>query len=149
MKLPGRIEAGTVSSRTWCTVDILPTLAHLAQADLPANPVDGENVIDLIAGKPGAKNPHPYYPFSRGASFEGVISGDGKWKLHLPHSYATLVQAGNDGKPGRYRQAQIGLSLFDMENDPYETVNVIAKHPHIAGQLKGYADEHKQKFYTA
>jgi len=121
MKFPWHIRAGSVSTRTFCSIDILPTLAHLAGAELPKNPIDGKNVWDIIVGRPGAKNPHEYYPFSTGRNFEGLISGDGKWKLHLPHGYRTLVEAGKDGMPGKYKQEKIGLSLFDMEYNPYES----------------------------
>jgi arylsulfatase A-like enzyme len=148
MKFPGRIKAGTVSKRTLCTIDIMPTLAGLAGAELPANEIDGKNVWNIIAAKTDAKNPHDYYPFSSGRRFEGVISGDGKWKLHIPHTYRTLVKAGKDGMPGKYKQEKIGLALFDMQNDPYETTNVIEDRPKIAKRLKKYADRHKQKFYT-
>jgi arylsulfatase A-like enzyme len=148
MKLPGRIPAGAVSRRAFCTVDMLPTLAALTGATMPENPVDGKNVWDLIRGAPDAENPNEYYPFSTGRTFEGVITGDGRWKLHLPHGYRTLVQAGNDGAPGRYRQAKIGLSLFDMEKDPEERTNVIAAHPAVAERLKGYAERHRQRFYA-
>ncbi|MBE0537324.1 MAG: sulfatase [Phycisphaerae bacterium] len=148
MKYPGRIKAGTASGRAFSTIDILPTVAHLAGAPLPDNPIDGKNVWDLITGKPGAKNPHDYYPFSTGATFEGIISGDGKWKLHLPHKYRTLVTPANDGAAGKYRQEDIALSLFDMENDPLETTNVIDKFPDIAEKLKRYATDHQIKFYA-
>ncbi|MEK7995011.1 MAG: sulfatase-like hydrolase/transferase, partial [Planctomycetota bacterium] len=148
IKFPGRIKPGTVSQRAFCTLDILPTLAFLAGAELPKNPVDGKNVWDLIIGKPGAKNPHGYYPFCTGQNFEGVISGDGRWKLHVPHSYRTLVEAGKDGMAGKYVQKEISLSLFDMENDPYETTNVLDKHPDVADRLKQYAEQHRQEFYT-
>ncbi len=49
------------------------------------------------------------------------MSGDGKWKLHLPHNFRTLTTPGKDGMPGKYKQEHIDLSLFDMENDPLET----------------------------
>ena len=148
MKYPGRIEPGTISDKAFCSIDILPTVAHLAKADLPDQSVDGKNVWDRIVGKPGAKSPSDYYPFSTGKTFEGVISGDGRWKLHLPHSYRTLVEPGKDGLPGKYRQEKIALSLFDMENDPYETTNVLAKYPEVAERLRGYAERHKQRFYA-
>ncbi len=148
IKFPGRITPGTFSQRAFCTLDMLPTLAYLAGAKLPENPIDGKNVWDLIVGKPGARNPHDYYPFSTGQNFEGVISGDGRWKLHLPHSYRTLVEAGKDGMAGKYAQKQIGLSLFDMQNDPYETTNVLDKYPDVADRLRQFAEQHKQKFYA-
>ena len=149
MKFPGRIKAGAESQKMLCTLDILPTLAHLAGAKLPDNPVDGKNVWDLIAGKPGAENPHEYYPFSTGRTFEGVVSGDGRWKLHLPHRYRTLIKPGKDGLPGQHEQKQIELSLFDMVNDPYETTNVIDKHPEIAAKLQALAAAHKKQFFAA
>jgi arylsulfatase A-like enzyme len=147
MRYPGRIPAGTMSQTMFCTVDMLPTFAYLAGAKLPDNPIDGKNVWDLIIGKPGAKNPHYYYPFSTGANFEGVISGDGHWKLHLPHDYRTLEVAGKDGAAGKYVNRHIELSLFDMVNDPYESTNVIDKHPDVAARLKDYAESHRHEFY--
>ncbi len=147
VKLPGRIKPGTTSTRAWCTLDVLPTVAHLTGAKLPGNPVDGKNVWDLIVGEPGATNPNVYYPFSTGRRFEAVLSGDGRWKLHLPHRYRTLVKAGHDGDAGKYRQAKIGLALFDMVEDPYETTNVIDKHPEVAERLKALAEKHRKTFY--
>ena len=147
IKYPDRIAPGTSSDKMFCTVDLLPTLAALSSTSLPENTIDGENVWPLISAEPGAKNPHEYYPFSNGNQFQGVISGDGRWKLHIPHSYRTLAKAANDGMVGKYKQAKIGLSLFDMKNDPYETKNVKAQNPKILQQLKEHATRHKEKFY--
>lgn len=147
IKYPGRIKAGSSSDRAFCTIDILPTFATLAGAELPENEIDGKNVFDLITNKEGAVNPHEYYAFSTGNRFEGMISGDGRWKLHLPHGYRTLETPGKDGKAGKYQQAKIELSLFDMKSDPYETTNVIDKNPEIAEKLKKLAEEHKARFW--
>jgi len=147
MKYPGTIESGSSSDKMLCSVDILPTITYLAGAKPPDNPIDGRNVWDLIVDKPGASNPHEYYAFSNGSSFQGVMTGDGKWKLHLPHTYRSLAKAGNDGEPGQYKKKKIGLALFDMENDPYETTNVIEKYPEVATRLRKIAAEHKEQFY--
>jgi hypothetical protein len=119
----------------------------LAGADLPTTPVDGRDVWDLIAGLPGAQNPHAYYAFSTARTFEGVFSGDGRWKLHLPHTYRKLVQPGKDGMPGQHRQETIELSLFDMVNDPFETTNVIGKYPEVAARLQTLAEQHRRTFF--
>jgi len=148
MKFPGRIKADRVSKKTFCSIDMLPTLTFLAGASLPKNPIDGKNVWDLIVGKTGAKNPHEYYPFSTGGIFEGVISADGRWKLHLPHRYRTLVKAGKDGMPGKYTQKKIELSLFDMVKDSYETTNVLDEHQEVAERLKQHAERHRRRFYA-
>ncbi len=148
VRYPGKIKAGIFSTRYWSSVDVLPTFAKLAGAPLPANPIDGRDVWPLVSGKPGARNPHEYYPFSTGPTFEGVFSADGRWKLHLPHSYRVLVKAGNDGAAGEYRQEKIGLSLFDMEQDPFETTNVLDRYPKIAARLQEIAERHKQQFFA-
>jgi arylsulfatase A-like enzyme len=148
VRYPGQIQAGSVSNRTWCSIDLLPTVARLTGAALPKNPIDGKDVWALVAGKPGAKNPHDYYAFSTARVFEGVMSGDGRWKLHVPHSYRVVETFGNDGKPGKYRQEEIGLSLFDMEADPFETTNVLDKFPDVAARMKAFAEEHRAAFYS-
>ena len=148
MKYPAGIEAGSLSERTIGTVDLLPTLCHLAGIALPDNEIDGENVWELITGTEGAVNPHEYYAFSNGTNFEGVMSGDGNWKLHLPHGYRTLDSAANGGNAGKYVQARIDTALFDMGNDPYETTNVLKENPEIASVLIGLAEKHKAEFYT-
>jgi arylsulfatase A-like enzyme len=148
MKFPGEIEPGSISARTLGSVDLLPTLCELAGIPLPKNEIDGENVWELIKGEEGAKNPHAYYAFSNNRNFEGIISGDGRWKLHLPHPYRTLDSAGADGYPGRYAMMEIDTALFDMRADPYESTNVLIDFPEVAKELISIAEKHKETFYA-
>jgi len=148
IKYPRGIEAGSVSERTFGSVDLLPTLCQLAQIALPENEIDGENVWDLITGVEGAENPHAYYAFSNGRNFEGVMTGDGRWKLHLPHNYRVLETDGADGIPGKYGMARIDTALFDMLSDPLESTNVISEHAEIAAELIGIAERHISSFYS-
>jgi arylsulfatase A len=121
---------------------------HLAGVALPENEIDGENVWEVISGVKGALNPHTYYAFSNNRNFEGVMSGDGRWKLHLPHAYRVLESDGADGMPGKYGQARIDTALFDMLSDPYEISNVISEHPDVAEELIELASSHITKFYS-
>ena len=148
MKLPGKIPAGAVSEKSFVSIDLLPSLCHLAGIPLPENEIDGKNVWELITGEAGAENPHSYYAFSNGRNFEGILSGDGKWKLHLPHNYRSLEIAGMDGEAGKYKQLHTDTALFHMENDPYETTNVLADHPEVASELIRLAEQHKSRFYS-
>ncbi len=147
IKYPGKIAAGVVSENVFCTIDILPTLCALAGVELPENEIDGVDAWKLMDGE-DTTAVHDYYAFSKGGNFEAVISGDGRWKLHLAHEYRTLEYAGKDGMPGKYKQAQIGLSLFDMKNDPFEKTNVIDEHPQIAAKLQRLAKEHRERFFA-
>jgi arylsulfatase A-like enzyme len=148
IKYPPQIKAGTVSDEAFGSIDLLPTLCSLAGVPLPDNEIDGLNVWDLIVGREGAENPHPYYAFSNNSNFEGVISGDGYWKLHLPHQYRTLETPGADGMPGRYKYIQIDTSLFDMKADPFETTDVKELKPEIRDSLLKWAVYHRDKFFT-
>ncbi len=147
IKYPEQIDPGTVSSRTFGSVDLLPSLCHLAGIPLPGNEIDGQNVWDLIRGEAGAENPHAYYAFSNNTNFEGVMSGDGRWKLHFPHGYRTLESFGNDGFPGKYAISTIDTSLFDMQNDPGESRNVLHEYPEIARSLIRIGEDHRSRFY--
>ena len=150
IKYPMALKGKKESKAAMLTIDLLPTLCHIAGIEPPANPMDGKNVWDLIQGKEGAQNPHEYYAFTNGKFFEAVMSGDGKWKLHLPHNYRTMTDVkGKDGMPGKYDYSpNIELSLFDMENDPFESTNVIEKYPEVAEKLKKLADGHKARFFS-
>ncbi|MCK3685302.1 sulfatase [Maribellus sp. YY47] len=149
IKYPSRLQGNRESSKTLMTIDLLPTLCHLADVPLPESEIDGKDVWDIILGKEEAQNPHAYYAFTNDREFQAIMSGDGKWKLHLPHNYRTMSEIkGKDGMPGKYKQEHIDLSLFDMVNDPFETTNVLDQHPEEAEHLLQLADEHKQKFFT-
>ncbi|MGB0143385.1 MAG: sulfatase family protein [Akkermansiaceae bacterium] len=147
IKFPGKIRAGSTLECPVSSIDLLPTLAHLTGADLPANEIDGKDVWSILIGDKDAKPVHEYYPFSTGRTFEGIISGDGRWKLHLPHRYRSVVEYGKDGQPGRTVAKQIELSLFDLRSDPKESTNVIAKQPEVARRLEALALKHRKDFY--
>lgn len=137
---PGKIPAGTVCKTPAMTIDILPTIAHLAGARLPEHPIDGKNIWPLVAGQPGAQSPHEAYYFYWGKHLEAVRMG--RWKLHFPHAYRTLGgrPGGTGGLPVPYQQAKIGLALFDLEKDPGETTDVLSQHPDVVAKIKKLAD---------
>ena len=146
IKYPGFIDSGTTSGVVFNSVDILPSLANIINLPLPEYEIDGKDVWDLITGTT-SKNPHLYYPFSTGKTFEGIVTADGRWKLHLPHEYRQVVEYGSKGYPGKHVKKEIPLSLFQMEVDSLETVNVIDQYPEIADSLRKIAKKHEQLFY--
>ncbi|TVR14500.1 MAG: arylsulfatase [Balneolaceae bacterium] len=144
---PGHIKPNSVSHDTFFSIDFLPTLANLTGAELPDYEIDGKDIWELITGE-NTENPHDYYAFHFDQQLQGVFSGDGKWKLILPHSYRTIVRGGIDGSTGVNRQQPIDEHLlFDMVHDPFEKVNVIHEYPEIFEKLKRFADEHNARFF--
>jgi arylsulfatase A-like enzyme len=148
IKYPPLIEKGSTVSKLICSIDLLPTLSNLTGVALPANEIDGQNIAPIILGDKKAANPHQYYAISKSNKFESVISGDGKWKLHMPHAYHTIIEGGKDGQAGVQENRKIELSLFNLVDDPYEKTNVADKHPDIVSHLKAIAEKHKAKFYA-
>jgi arylsulfatase A len=144
---PGQIEPNSVSHDAFFSIDFMPTIAGLTGAELPGYEIDGKNVWDLIRGVADAENPHDYYAYTFNREHQGVIRGDGKWKLHMPHNYRTIVRGGRDGQAGEYRQARIDTVLFDMVHDPYEKINVIDEYPEIAEELIRFSEKHKARFF--
>ncbi|MBI1319600.1 MAG: sulfatase-like hydrolase/transferase [Candidatus Hydrogenedens sp.] len=147
VRWPGHVPAGTVSPDTWCTIDVAPTFAALAGTSF-ATEIDGRDVWPLVTGQSGATNPHEAYYLTNNASFESVLTGDGQWKLHLPHGYRQVETFGRDGQPGQYRQIKIEQSLYHLDADPYEVHNVIEAHPEVAERLEALAETHREAFFA-
>lgn len=144
MRWPGRIPAGQVCREFAGTIDLLPTIAGLAGADLPKHPIDGRDIWPLMSGEPGARTPHERFLFYWGRHLHAIRSGD--WKLHFPHEYRSLKgEPGTGGKPGPYIQKRTGLALYNLRDDVGEQHNVVEQHPEIVQRLQALADAARQK----
>jgi arylsulfatase A-like enzyme len=141
MRWPGHVPPNTVCREPAMTIDVLPTLAKLAGADLPRHKIDGLDIWPLISSQPGAKSPHQAYYFYWNNELQAIRSG--RWKLHLPHSYPTLGDkpAGKEGRPAKYVQAKTPLALYDLERDPGESKNIADRQPEIVSRLKQLAEQ--------
>lgn len=137
---PGKIPAGTKCDVPAMTIDILPTVAHLIGADLPDHKIDGKNIWPLIAGEADASSPQEAYFFYYGSQLQAMRMG--RWKLHFPHAYRSLNgrPGGTGGIPVAYSQNKVGLSLFDMKNDPGESTDVAARHKDIVDRMQALAN---------
>ena len=126
------------------TIDMLPTIARVTGAKLPAGKIDGKDISPLLFGTPGAKSPQEAYFFYWGKELHGVRSGP--WKLYFPHVYRTMAGAetGKDGKPGPYKQDKIGLALFNLDTDLSERTNVADQHPDVVRRLQALADRMRE-----
>jgi len=140
---PGQIPAGAVCRQPAATIDIFPTVARLTGAKLPDHPIDGKDIWPLISAQPGAASPHEAYFFYWGRELQAVRSG--RWKLHFPHKYNTIVEPGSGGKPGKAQARQIELCLFDLENDIGETTDLSQQHPEVVARLKALADRMREE----
>ena len=134
--MPGKIPANSTCDQLVSTIDILPTLAHLADAPLPERKIDGKDIRPLMFGEPNALSPHEAFAIYFNRQLHAVR--DTRWKLTLPHQYRTMEgqTPGKDGIPGTYAQRQASLALYDLVNDVGETTDVSGEHPEIFKRLQ-------------
>jgi arylsulfatase A-like enzyme len=137
MHWPAGFDAGVTVASPVMTIDILPTIAELIGATPNGEKLDGHSLVSLIDGNSSPEaEPRALYNYFLG-ELESVRYG--KWKLHLPHDVRTVTRAGSAGFRGDYGEARIDWSLYDLDTDPAESVNLVDRHPEIAEKLKKMA----------
>jgi arylsulfatase len=153
MRWPGKIPAGTECNQMLMTIDLFPTIAKLIHADLPKHPIDGLDVWPIMSGKRRVKNPHAAYWFYYEANqLQAVVSGDGRWKLQLPHTYRTLGgrPGGHGGTPVPYEQRKLERAeLYDLVNDISEVADAAGQHADIVKSLEAEADRARRELGDA
>ncbi|MEM9015422.1 MAG: sulfatase [Verrucomicrobiota bacterium] len=130
---PGFIPADTKCSELATTMDLLPTFAGMAGAELdPGRVIDGRDIVPLLTGEAGAKTPHEAFFYYYRGQLEAVRSG--QWKLRVPH------------KPMRGKNPKsIPLALFDLESDIGESTNVASENPEVVKMLQGHAQRARRE----
>jgi len=142
IRWPGRITAGSVSHQLAATIDILPTIASITGAALPARPIDGVSIQAILEGDTSATPREEYYYYYGG---ELIAVRKGKMKLVFPHSYRSYagIEPGLDGYPGIYKDVlgkyAVGkskLELYDLDNDMSESKDVSEMYPDVVKTLQ-------------
>lgn len=116
---PGQIRAGTIDSMIH-VVDVLPTLAGLAGADISTGkPTDGVDLWPALSN--GEPSPRTEVVYNVDPFVGAVRQGDMKlvWKGALPQR----------------------IELFDLSVDPSETQNIAEAHPEIVETLQARITE--------
>ena len=117
---PGHVPAGRTCDEIACTMDVLPTLVHLAGGEVPADrAIDGRDIRPLLLGEPGAKTPHEaFYYFATGVgNLDAVRSGPWKYRL------------------------QPEKALYNLDKDIGETTDVAAANPDVVKRMQTLADK--------
>ncbi len=122
---PGRIKPGRVTSELACTMDLYSTCLTLAGAKVPDDrPVDGLDLSPLLFGDSDTKSPRESLIYYRGT--EIYAARKGAYKAHF------ITRAGyGQAAP----EAHDPPLLFNLENDPSETIDVSAKHPDVLAEI--------------
>jgi len=142
MYWPSRIAPAQVVDTPAGIIDIFPTVAALAGGALPTDrAIDGVDIRSLVMTDVNVpydpERPIALYDY-RARNLHALRSG--RWKLVFQHSYETVQTAGRDGTAGSYEWVTTPQSLFDMEDDPGETTNVLRMHPELVARLTDMAE---------
>jgi arylsulfatase A-like enzyme len=118
---PGRFPAGRTEERPWALWDVLPTLAALGGAAVPAG-IDGVSMAPALTGRGTAPTRASLY-----------------WEFH-EQGTSQAVRAGR-WKGVRAPMVTGRLEVYDLEADPGETRDVAAANPVVADRLRRLLDE--------
>ena len=125
MRWPGRLPAGAVCHRLATAMDLLPTLARYAGAELPggeAHRIDGRDISGLME-QPDLPSPHEYlYYYDADTGLLSAVRDAAGWKLHLRIDEIPVWQ------------------LFDLNADIHEDVNLYFRHPEVVERLRVAAE---------
>lgn len=117
---PGKVPANTVSDLIGIHYDMLPTLAQVAGAPVPAD-TDGVSILPELLGQSAKQKKHDFI-FWDFAGYGGQIAVRmGDWK-------------GIKNKVSKSPGAP--LELYNLKDDLSETTNVAAQHPEIVEKIE-------------
>ena len=111
----GKIKPGSVTDKVASTIDLLPTIAYLTDAEVSDKPMDGKNIWPLLSGNEKAKSPHEKngFYYYKESTLEAVRKGD--WKLRITKDC---------------------VALYNLKEDISENTNVAAANPKIVKKLQ-------------
>ncbi len=117
-------------------MDLMPTFAALAGADIPTSPtIDGVNITGLLKDPQMEKSPREKFFYYFGNQLHGVRSGP--WKLRVENNLRNENVYRKDPN-GELAAIPMPAALYNVEVDPGEQKNVMRDHPKITERLQGY-----------
>ena len=123
--IPSRVS-GAVAS----TLDLLPTIARLANAPLPTRALDGADIWPILSGEQSELSRGPFLYFD---DWNLQCARLGPWKLHV--SRYNDFPWSPDPVGGRQNLPLTRPELYNLEADPDESYDVAPDHPEVVADL--------------
>jgi arylsulfatase A-like enzyme len=138
---PGKIPAGRTCNELAAAMDLFPTFARLADANVPNDRViDGKNIWPLLADT-HAKTPHDLFCYYLDNQLQAVRSGD--WKLFLEQQQfpklTTIMYTNRPQVMEKHFALRDRSALYNLRSDLGEKHDVAAQHPDIVKRLTDLA----------
>ena len=137
MRWPEVIPKKMVKNSFITSMDFLPTIAHIVNAPLPINKIDGKDIYDVI-GSQNDKSPYKVFYYYTGKRLDAVRSGN--WKLVFKQKTSLNSTYRYIKNKMLKKNKIIPPALYNLETDVNEKRNLIKKYPEIAERLNKMAD---------
>ena len=134
----GEIAAGSQTSEPASILDLLPTLAELAEADIPSDRViDGRSIADLLLGRAESLSEEPFFYYF-GGQLQAIRLGT--WKLFIRTSEpseqpSSLWYLQNPELYERHHRKRDEPELYDLAADRAESRNLASERPEVVERL--------------
>ncbi|TNF42925.1 MAG: DUF4976 domain-containing protein [Bacteroidetes bacterium] len=125
IKWPGKAKAGSVCDVPVISTDFYPTMLEMANLDLmPEQHMDGLSLAPLLKNSGSLNRSDLYWHFP---NYTGTGHPDPSGPLSvIRHENWKLIENFEDGS----------LELYDLENDPKESINLADQKPELAAELR-------------
>ncbi|MBL64532.1 MAG: arylsulfatase, partial [Opitutae bacterium] len=150
---PAKVPAGKVSDALVSQIDLLPTFAAIAGAELPKKAVvDGVSQLPVLTGKsknsqrellvisPNSprhltirKGDWVYVPDRDEGGFQGKQIGNHLLAGAAAQKLTKLVNS--DVEEGKIREDAPPAQLYNLKDDPYQATNRYSEHPEVVAEL--------------
>jgi arylsulfatase A len=129
VRWPGKVNPGSQSDQLICLTDLLATSAEILEKNLPQG--SGEDSVSFLPAFDDKQIVSTRQGLIHHSSSGHFAYRHGKWKL--------LLARGSGGwsspKENQVESGAPEAQLYDMENDPGETINLYTKHPEVTQRL--------------
>ena len=131
-----KIKASTISNSIASQIDLLPTLANIIGADISHLDIDGVDLTKQLCSDEICRDTFVYMGSSNFRNNRPVICGVRKdnWKLHLKQFNKIT------------RTYDIVEELYDLENDPSESINLFEEQPEVVRELSALIRNYIEMF---
>lgn len=138
---PGLVRGERVHGGFATSLDILPTVARLTGAPLPAKPLDGVDISPVLTG---AKDDVEHDAFLYFDSWNLQCARLGRYKLHVSRYSRS---AWNPDAPGGRVNLPLRVpELYNLEDDPQESYECSDDFPEIVSGIRARIDEMLRTF---
>jgi arylsulfatase A len=131
-RFPGYVPAGLVNWGGVATaLDVLPTLAAVSGAALPANPLDGVNIWPMLSGQQQSVS-RDIFLFIDTWNIQAARLN--QWKLHVArYNTPPWIPLSDDG---RYNLPLANPELYNILDDPAESTNLAVDNPQVVADIQ-------------